>query len=174
MQFSSGLSLLELLIVLTVTCFILMFGIPSFSEQSRTIQVKTAADSLVEAMASTRLQAVTANKRATLSKLGNQWSDGWEMFIDHNNDGQLNNDETVFFRHEKLTGVRISTNKPVKDNVSYVGSGESRVAAGNDGGGFQAGTFVICPLTQGDGYKLILSRGGRVRVANTSLGDCEP
>lgn len=173
MRFSSGLSLLELLITLTVIAITLGFGIPSLSRQAQANQVKTATNGLLEAMDIARSKAVSTNKRVTVKKL-DDWNNGWEIFIDRNNDGQLNNDETVILHREKLAGVRISANGPLRNNVSYVGSGESRLAGGNDGGGFQAGTFVICPLTKGEGYQLILARGGRVRSTKISVEECEP
>jgi len=172
MRFSSGFTLLELLITLTIIAIMLSFGLPSLSRQAQANQVKTATNGLLEAMDIARSKAVSTNKRVTMKKL-DDWNNGWEIFIDRNNDGQLNDGETVILHHEKLAGVRISVNGPLRNNVSYVGTGESRVAAGNDGGGFQAGTFIICPLTKGDGYQLILSRGGRVRSAKIPMDACE-
>lgn len=173
MRFSLGFTLLELLTTLTVIAIMLGFGIPSLSRQTQANQVKTAANGLLEAMDIARSKAVSTNKRVTLKKL-DEWNNGWEIFIDRNNDGQLNDGETVILHHEKLAGVRILVNGPLRNNVSYVGSGESRLAGGSDGGGFQAGTFVVCPQTKGEGYRLILARGGRVRSTKVSVDECGP
>lgn len=161
---SFGFTLIDLLITLSVTSILISIGLPSFSAQIQHARVKTATISLLESLDTTRAQAVFSNKRATIKKETN-WEDGWEIFIDNNNDGQINNNEQVIQQHEKLLGVRIAANRPIKNYVSFVGSGEGRYANGtNAAGAFQAGTFTICPEGKGKGYELVLARGGRVRT----------
>ncbi|MET0355937.1 MAG: GspH/FimT family protein, partial [Cellvibrio sp.] len=87
--------------------------------------------------------------------------------------GIRDGDEKTLQQHEKLAGVQVTANKPVKSYISYIGSGESRNATGTSGGGFQAGTITICPTEKGTGYELILARGGRVRMNEIKTQDCE-
>lgn len=168
----NGFTLIDLIITLSIISILLTVGLPSLSTQIQHTRVKTATNSLLEAINLTRTQAVFTNKRATIRKQTN-WENGWEVFVDKNNDGLLGDDETPLKQHEKLHGVRIKANSHINNYVSYIGTGESRNANGtNSAGAFQAGTFTICPEGKGKGYKLILSRGGRVRQHEISAQDC--
>jgi type IV fimbrial biogenesis protein FimT len=135
------------------------------------MRVKTAVFALQESINLTRTQAVSANKRATIRKQ-NDWENGWEIFIDKDNDGVRDSNEDIVQQHQKLKGIRITANKPIKNYVSYIGTGESRNASGTNGGGFQAGTFTICPTAKGKGYALILARGGRARIVEVNEEKC--
>ena len=167
-----GFTLIELLITLSILTILLTLALPNFSAEIKNSRVKTATLSLQEAIAFTRTQAVSANGRATMAKQ-TDWVKGWEIFIDLNNNGLRDQDEKIILQHEQLKNIHILANGPVKNNVSYIGTGESRNAGGTDGGGFQAGTFTICPEEKGKGYELVLARGGRVRMQEINAQDCD-
>jgi type IV fimbrial biogenesis protein FimT len=57
--------------------------------------------------------------------------------------------------------------------VAFIGTGEGRQLGTGGIGGFLAGTIKICPKAEGDGYSLILSRGGRTRVGKLTNADCD-
>lgn len=166
-----GFTLIDLLTTLSITSILLAVGMPNLSGQIQRMRISTATQSLLEAIDLTRTAAVSANKRATITNQA-LWENGWKVFIDKNNNGIRDADEVILQQHEKLNGVRIITNTPVKNYVSYIGTGESRNASGTAAGGFQAGTFKVCPIEKGKGYELILARGGRVRQHEISEQDC--
>ena len=167
----NGFTLIDLTLAFSIISILISIALPNFSAQIKQAQVKTATNSLLEAINLTRTQAVMTNKRATIRKQ-NEWSEGWEIFIDADNDGIRDANEQLIKMQEKFNGIKIVTNRPIKNNVSYIGTGESRSASGNNGGGFQAGTFTICPTVKGKGVQLILARGGRVRVAKIDEEKC--
>ena len=170
---SFGFTLIDLLVTLSILTILLTIGLPSFSKQVQNSRVETAMLSLQEALQLTRIQAVSSNKRATIVKQ-QEWDEGWEVFVDENNDGLRDENEKVVVQQEKFNAVRITGNKFVKNYVSYVGTGESRNANGSSGAGaFQAGTFTICPEMKGAGYELVLARGGRVRMKEITEQECE-
>lgn len=168
---TQGFTLIDLIIALSVLSILLTIGLPNLSSQIQQMRVKTAVFALQESINLTRTQAVSANKRATIRKQ-NQWEDGWEIFIDKDNDGVRDSNEDIVQLREKLKGIRITANRSIKNYVSYIPTGESRNASGTNGGGFQAGTFTVCPTAKGKGYQLILARGGRVRVAEINEDKC--
>lgn len=169
---SFGFTLIDLLTTIAIASILLSIGLPNFSAQIQNTRTKTATQNLLEAIELTRTKAVSTNKRTTIINQ-TSWENGWELFIDKNNDGIRDNDEDIVQQHEKLTGVRIKTNSHINHYVSYIGTGESRNANGTESSGaFQAGTFTICPEGKGKGYELILSRGGRVRKHDISAQDC--
>lgn len=169
---SRGFTFIELLITLSIVSILLGIGIPNLTENIRHSRVKTAAQSMIESLEVTRSNAVFSNKRTTIQKLTN-WEDGWEVFVDTNNNGSRDPGEQALQMQSKLNGVRVIANKPLANYVSFIGSGEGRYANGtSNAGGFQAGTFTLCPTSTGKGYELILSRGGRVRQQEISAQDC--
>ncbi|MBY6191834.1 GspH/FimT family pseudopilin [Microbulbifer agarilyticus] len=167
-----GLTLIELLITCSILGILLAIGIPSFQQQLETSRTRAAADALLQAIHLTRSKAVSTNRRATLRRL-DTWHAGWEVFYDRDFDGERDADEQQITTGTALIGVTIDGNGPLTNYVSFIGSGESRYAGTANGGGFQAGTFTICPTTPGEGYQLILARSGRVRVDRVTAADCE-
>ena len=167
-----GLTLLELLIALVVISLILTLAVPSFTSQISALKTKTRAASLYEALQLTRTRAISRNQRATLRSLGD-WSRGWVLFDDQNHNGLQDSGETVLTEHRfEGSEVNIEGNRPLKDYVSYIGSGESRFASGRPGGGFQAGRLTVCAQDASRGYQLVLARMGRVRIQRAQPGDC--
>lgn len=166
-----GFTLVELLITLTLLVILVALGSSGFSAQIQSNRVKTTAISLQEAVALTRSQAVFANRRTTI-KAREQWQNGWDIFIDNNSNGIREEDEKLLASGEISNRVRIIANQPIKHYISYTGTGESRLESRRHAGGFQAGTFSICPLDEGDGYQLILSRGGRMRMSEIDAAKC--
>lgn len=171
-MYNSGFTLLELLITVVIIVLLMTIGIPSFSAQVHNTRLKTTTLSLFEAVALTRTQAVSINNRATLKHQGS-WENGWEVFIDSNNNGLRDNDEKLLISQEKTQGVRITANRPLKNYISFIGTGESRFIGGNKSGAFQAGTFKVCPTTKGTGYELTLARSGRMRMNEISAAKCD-
>lgn len=159
-----GFTLIELLTTLSIVGILLGVGLPNLASHVQNTRVEIAAQTLLESLELTRSKAVFSNKRITIRKQVN-WENGWEVFIDANNNGLRDASDTILQTHEKLKGIRVITNNPVTNYVSYIGTGEGRHANGtSNAGGFQAGTFTVCPQGTGKGYELILARGGRVRT----------
>ncbi|WP_226704085.1 GspH/FimT family pseudopilin [Microbulbifer elongatus] len=169
---SRGLTLLELLVTLSILAILAAVGIPSFTNQVESSRTRTAADQLYQAIQLTRAKAVTVNRRATIRHLGS-WNTGWEVFLDRDFDGVRDSGEELLFTSGAVTGASIYANNPLANYVSFVGSGESRFAGSASGGGFQAGTFTVCPTGGGEGFRLVLARSGRVRHSRASSTDCQ-
>ena len=167
-----GFTLLELLITLIILALLMTIGIPSFASQIQNTKLKTTTLSLFEAVQLTRNKAVFANARAVV-KNQDSWDEGWEIFMDTNDNGVRDQNETILQTHEKIKGIRIISNAPIRNYVSFIGSGESRFIGKTNGGAFQAGTFKVCPTTKGSGYTLILARSGRLRMDKISAAECD-
>lgn len=166
-----GFTLLELLIALCVLMITLAIGIPSFSNQIQSLHVRTTAYDLLESVNHTRTLAVSHGKRATLRHRGS-WEQGWDIFIDENDNGTLDEDEVLIQQRGPLKSVIVKGNKPLSQYVSFIASGESRYVGKAGSGAFQAGTFTVCPATSGAGYSLVLARSGRLRMESITEAEC--
>lgn len=168
-----GFTLLELLITLAVIAITLTIGIPSFNKTIQNNRTKTATLSLLDAIETTRATAVFRNKRVVLIATDTKWHHGWTLFVDNNNNGTLESDDETLLFNEKLIGVVSTSRSPMNAYVSFVGTGEGRQVSNNGDGGFLAGTIKICPEKEGDGYSLVLSKGGRTRIGKLSVIECD-
>lgn len=169
-----GFTLLELIITLFILVLLLTIGLPSFSKQIQSTRTKTAAIDLMQAVQHARTLAVSRNKRATLTHSG-KWEDGFEVFVDLNDNGLREADEELIFQTEPAENIVIHANQPVNKYVSFIGTGESRFVGKAKGGGFQAGTFRICSEDKTlAGHTLILARSGRMRMEDLPASECVP
>ncbi|MDO6748281.1 GspH/FimT family pseudopilin [Gilvimarinus sp. 1_MG-2023] len=167
-----GFTLIELLFTLLIITILAALTAPAFLRFIQGLRVQTTMWNLLEATQITRSYAIKANSRASM-RANPTWQDGWVIFYDDNHNGQPDSTEKILQSHDKVSdGVNIEGNQPVAQYISYLGSGESRWATGRRGGGFQAGTLTICPDQEGEGYELVLARGGRVRKVELTPEEC--
>lgn len=171
--YTRGFTLPELITTLTVLGILTALAYPSFASLLRQSRVEAATETLQAAVQLTRQHAVMANQRANLAAVTEDWEQGWELYLDHNHNGERDEDEALIQTGDAFhEAVKIHANMPVSRYISYLGTGESRWASGYGGGAFQAGRFSICPREAGSGYELILARGGRMRKAEISEEEC--
>lgn len=170
---SHGLTLLELLVTLAILCIILTIGIPSFTKQISESRTKTATLALLDAIETTRATAVFRNQHVLLQSTNQKWHEGWTLFVDKNNNGTLDNDEETLAINGELDAVVSHAKAPINSYVGFIGTGEGRQLGVGGTGGFLAGTIKICPRMEGDGYSLVLSKGGRTRVGKLTNADCD-
>lgn len=166
-----GFTLPNLITCTCITGIALLIGLPSMFQQVQNNKAKTFSQNLFGAIEFTRERAVSANKRTTLHKQ-NSWENGWEVFVDANDNGIKDIDEETLLIHPATSGIKIQTNTPMDEYISFIGTGESRKANGHPGGAFLAGSISVCATSSGKGYKLVLARGGRLRMTELSSTQC--
>jgi type IV fimbrial biogenesis protein FimT len=163
---SQGLSLIELLVTVSVVSILLSVGLPSLGRMIDKNRAETATYDLLTAIQTTRSLAVTKHQRAVLKAKG-EWHQGWELFIDTNDNGVRDSDETLVSEQSQQDVTIKSTSQKMK-TISFINTGESRQASGSVGGSFLAGTLTVCSLNKQTGFKLVLARGGRTRLATAT------
>lgn len=167
MQRTTGFTLAELLVCLTLFSLLVGLGIPAFSETLRRNRLTVAANEFLTVVHFTRAEAIKRNGRVTLCKSPDGaacvedggWDRGWLVFIDADDDAQRDAEETVLrvggkWRH----GLSIMGNRPVARYLSYTGQGGSQTI----GGGLQMGTISIC--AGGEARMIVIGSTGRPRV----------
>lgn len=167
---NNGFTLYELLITLTVIAITLAIGIPSLNKTIQDTRTKTASLALLEAIETTRSTAVFHNQNTILKATNKKWHEGWTMFIDSNNNGLIDTDDKIIAINKGLDAVLTKASTPMEASVSFIGTGEGIHLATR---GFLAGNIQVCPKQQGEGYKLVLSKGGRTRVEKLSSAACD-
>lgn len=170
---SQGLTLLELLVTLTILCIALSLGIPSFNKQLSDSRTKTATLALLDAIETSRATAVFRNQHVLLQSTNQKWHEGWTLFVDKNNNGALDEDEEILALNTGLDAVISHSTASMTSYIGFIGTGEGRQVGAGGRGGFLAGTIKICPVAKGDGYSLVLSKGGRTRVGKLTVAECD-
>lgn len=171
---SHGLTLIELLASITVLCIILALGIPSLNKQISDTRTKTATLSLLDAIETTRATAVFRNQQVILkTNTSTKWHEGWTLFIDSNNNDTFDSDEEMLQINSGFDGVITKSRGQMNSYVAFIGTGEGRQLGTTGRGGFLSGTIKICPAVKGEGYSLVLSKGGRTRIGKLSVAECD-
>jgi type IV fimbrial biogenesis protein FimT len=79
MRRTTGFTLPELLIVITVLAVLLAAGMPSFGEFMRNQRVKTASFDLYSTLVHARSEAITRNASVTVAPVSSAWINGWTV-----------------------------------------------------------------------------------------------
>ena len=92
------------------------------------------------------------------------WESGWILFIDSNDDGQVDAGEQVLWTGEAAApGITIAANAPLVHYVSYTSLGHARLR----NGALQMGTFAVCRRGR-NAVDVVLAHSGRARIARTT------
>lgn len=96
---SRGFSLIEMLTVTGISATLVGAGVPVLSAMVDRQTLNTAVNDLMLAVELGRSESVTSGSRVVLAPLnGQDWRDGWQLYRDLNDDGELDADEPVMRR----------------------------------------------------------------------------
>lgn len=175
----SGVTLLELLVVLAIAAILLAIGIPTFTSLVRSNRLSSATNELVSSLHLARSEAIKRNSRAVMctSATGTScaasggWHQGWLLFHDPNNNATLDAGETVIMARQALpAGFSLTGNKWISKYISYTPSGATRMISGV----LQVGTLTLCNDSGAPGAArlVVISSTGRPRTEKTTLASC--
>ncbi|MCY1435822.1 Type II transport protein GspH [compost metagenome] len=169
-ELNRGFTLLELLASLTLLAILSALAAPGLTQMRHSQQARHASIDLATAFILARQEAITRQRPVIIDNLDDDWADGWQIFVDQDGDGGLDNSDPILLTSDSIaSGVRISGNTPVSRYVRYTPTGEAKM----QNGAFQAGTITLC---HEDGEqsirKLILSATGRLRTVTEAAGSC--
>lgn len=173
----SGVTLLELMVVLAVSAVLLTIGIPSFSSISANNRLVNATNSMVASLHLARSEAIKRNSRAVLcaSATGTactgDWHQGWLVFHDANNNAALDAGEVVILKQQALpNGFKIKGGGAFSKYVSYAPTGGAKYVSG----AWQFGTLTLCNEsgTSNAAREIKISNSGRPRTVKITLAAC--
>ena len=163
---SQGFSLIELLIVLAIFAILSNHALPSFSKLLNSNRQSTALLQLFSHHQLARSEAIKQNRSIILCKSDNNihcnpsasWNDGWIVFVDNDNNKQLNGNEQLIYSHH---------NPSPSLSLTYRGFGSHNyIHYFPDGHSSSNGSFVLCTSEGNNSARsLIISRTGRARLA---------
>ncbi|MBL0457607.1 type IVa pilus pseudopilin TppE [Aeromonas enteropelogenes] len=96
----SGFSLVELMVTIALVSLLLTLGVPSFNSLLRSMTLNTQANNFVAAINLARSEAIRRNAAVTLSASAenltqHHWEAGWQIWVDGNGNGRLDNGELL-------------------------------------------------------------------------------
>jgi type IV fimbrial biogenesis protein FimT len=175
----SGVTLLELMLVLAIAAILMTIAIPGFASLIRGSRLSGVTNELFASLLLARSEAIKRSSRAVVcpSATGSScagsggWHQGWIVFGDANNNASVDAGETVILKRAGLpAGMSLTGNTPVSQYISYTASGGARLVSG----AFQAGTLTVCNTADAPGAarQIIVSSTGRPRTAKLAAASC--
>lgn len=175
---NKGFTLIELMITLAIAAILLVVGIPSFrdlmirSRLSGQVQEFYGVINFARSEAIKRGNFVSICKSADGSQCGGNWSDGWIIFENKDNDSPAVRDDVGGANEEPLlrifpalsSGYTLNANGNFTNYVTF-----DRIGMANN-----IGTFVFCANSDETKAKAIVVSKTRPRIATDSDGNGIP
>ena len=166
-----GFTLVEVMIAISVLGILMSLSVPSFSAMLKRHKASGEANNLVSLIYLARSEAIKNNQVVTICRsesglvCGNDWKNGWLMFVDNNRNGVKDINEKIIRSGQAGNGYQ----------VSFRAFGSNRYLRFTPLGITlsQNGTFTLCPAENDDRYAraVIISKTARARLAKDSDGD---
>ena len=170
---ASGFTLVEMLLVMGLACFLLLkLASPSFAYRRQQQEITDMMRQIQDAISMARSSAVGQNVMVTFCRsrdgetCSGSWSEGSIIFTDYNADHEVNDEDQVIIRLPALLPAGTLSFNSFR-NRQYLQLTPRGVT------NFQNGNFKFCP-DNGDMHlaaQLIVSFTARTRMAKDSDGD---
>lgn len=174
-----GMGLVEVLVVVGVLGVLATLALPSLAGLLDRLRLSTHNNDVLAHLALARHEAIKRGQRVVMCKSADgarctrsgQWQQGWLVFVDLNNNAELDLGEEVLRQQAAWpAGWVLKGNTPVSRYVSYHPIGLSLMVSG----AFQAGTFTVCKTSVQavEGRQVVISSNGRPRSQVAQLPSC--
>ena len=171
-----GMTVLELLIILTALAIVILISVPGASYLLETYRLKQATTQLVDSLNRAQSEAISRasvvrvcpSSDGRFCRRDGDWSQGWLVFSDGNGDGVVHDIELLQSFDAPHESVRILAEGAVVNKASFNASG---LVEDNDS---QSGEFRICYLGSNSRVKSItVSPDGWVEMTRTGAKGCK-
>ncbi len=169
-RYAHGFTLIELLTSLGILALLISFGVPATQRLVGDQQLVAAGNTLAAHLAFARSESIKRRRPVLVDNGDGNWASGWQVFVDLNNNGLLDEGEPLLQQEAALAADIIAKgNTPVQRYVRYTSLGNAKQL----GGAFQAGTLTLCSASgEQTVRRLIISASGRLRRERDAPGPC--
>ena len=150
MKKESGVTLVELIIVIAIVAITVTIGVPSFQTMFANNRIAGQSNTFVGSLYLARSEAVKWNQQVDVVS-GGDWNTGWQGLTDTDNDGSI---DDVLQTVEALTGGT-TFSASTANTISYDANG--RVTAGT-------GAYTLNNTNAGSTRNINLNLMGRVSL----------
>ena len=174
-----GYTLAELLVSIAIVSTVVAAAVPEMANMLASMRLRSGMSALCDGLRLTRDEAIRRNGRVAMCKSADgrrctkqgDWSQGWIIFHDPNNNADVDPGESVLYSEPPMTGtIHVSGNTPVSNYVSYTSFGKAKLLSD----AFQAGHFTVCAhsATSTEAYLVYIGILGQPRVEKSQVGQC--
>lgn len=134
---ATGFTLIELMVTIALMAILLGIAAPSFVTFKRNSELTSIANNFLAALNAARTEAMKRNMFALVMPANNDndWSQGWNVFVDTNDNGVFDSGDIVVMQQEApppyITLTGNGSTAASRSYVRYDGSGFSRPMSGN-------------------------------------------
>lgn len=162
---NEGFTLMNLITTLSILMVVISSVVPGLKRTLANQDLTATSNQILGGIILARSEAIKTNDRITMLSEDGNWTQGWSIFIDRNNNGLRESDESLLLENTALSpGLSLKGNNPVKSYVSYVGNGQAERTSG----AIQMGTLMLCDQDNDMARAIIISSSGRARISKES------
>ncbi|QOY95930.1 GspH/FimT family protein [Massilia sp. UMI-21] len=169
-----GATLAELAVVLAIAAVAFALAAPDLHALVAAQQLRAVSGELLDALATTRAQAIARGERVKLvprDPRGSDWTRGWTVFVDRDGDRQPGPPDELIAVHGPLPpGLQVGfsfTQSAPPQYIAYNGAGRS--CSDSNSGASRLGTLSL--FHGGQIRRIKINMLGRVRMCNPARDD---
>ncbi len=154
-----GFTLLELLVVVALIGIISSIAFPTFIGFINRQKLTAQANDMIASLNLARSTSIKRRQAITIRSKGAQWSNGWRIFVDDNDNGIRNAGEQVLKNYPAYSGGVSITGNNFSSFITYHPHGRAN----------NLGNFEFCPPAGVDSSrKIVIAGSGRMRTEKGS------
>lgn len=121
---ANGFTLIELLVTMAIVAILAVAGIPMFGDLVKNNRITAQANSVITALHYARSESINRGVDARVEPVvaGTDWSAGWRVRVDGNNDGDFSDSDDVVTR--TFDEVESSSLTSSENNIVYTPNGQ--------------------------------------------------
>ena len=167
MRLQYGFTIIELMTAVALLAVLVVIGVPAFNSTISSNEAVAKSNSFLSALKLARTEATKRRQNIIVCASNNQtdcvsnnWSDGWIVFVDADNDSLFDAGETIIDTYDLPAGFTITRAAAGPDQIQFAATGLSDSSL--------AQTFTVCKTNTTNGRIFTVDRSGLVTGDNVN------